>query len=208
MLQQESIRETTIKNDLGDDTIPQSLLRKYIQYARTFVRPQLRGFDQEKIASLYVDLRRESANSGGVPIAVRHIESIMRMAEAHAKLHLRDFVREDDMDAAIKCMLDSFIQSQKFSVRRSLAKGFRKFLASDADKTQLLLHTLQKRFKEELIVSLAKGLNFEDTFVHIDTFKDLAKELKIFSLDSFLASNDFADQGYRLEGGRIIRALH
>jgi len=186
----------------------QSLLRKYIQYARTFCFPQLRGFDQEKIASLYVDLRRESAQSGGVPIAVRHIESVMRMAEAHAKLHLRDFVREDDMDAAIKCMLDSFIQSQKFSVRRSLAKGFRKYLATEGDKTQLLLHTLQKRFKEELLISLAKELNYEDTFVHEDTLRDLAKELKIFNIDNFLKSREFADQGYRLEGARIVRAMH
>ena len=42
---------------------------------------------------LYADLRRESSISGGVPIAVRHIESVMRMAEAHAKMHLRDHVR-------------------------------------------------------------------------------------------------------------------
>merc|ERR1712085_55841 len=66
------------------DIIPQALLRKYIQYARANCRPALRGgtFDQEKIASLYVQLRKESSSSGGVPIAVRHIESIMRMAEA------------------------------------------------------------------------------------------------------------------------------
>jgi len=58
------------------DLIPQDLLRKYIQYARTNVRPVLRGntFDKEKVASLYVALRRESAASGGVPIAVRHVE--------------------------------------------------------------------------------------------------------------------------------------
>jgi len=122
-------------------------------------------------------------------------------------MHLRDFVREDDMDAAIKCMLDSFIQSQKFSVRRSLAKGFRKFLATDSDKTQLLLHTLQKRFKEELIVGLAKGANFEDVFVHVETFADIAKELKIFSLDGFLASKEFTLNGYRLEGTKIMRGV-
>lgn len=40
--------------------------------------------------------------SGGVPIAVRHIESIMRMAEASAKLHFRQQVRDDDVDFAIK----------------------------------------------------------------------------------------------------------
>jgi len=113
------------------DLIPQALLRKYIQYARANCRPALRGgtFDQEKIASLYVQLRKESLSSGGVPIAVRHIESIMRMAEAHAKMHLRDYVRVDDMDASIKAMLESFISAQKFSVRRSLRKSFAKFMS-------------------------------------------------------------------------------
>ena len=55
-----------------------------------------------QIASLYAELRQQSAISGGVPIAVRHIESVMRMAEASARMHLRDHVREDDVDMAIK----------------------------------------------------------------------------------------------------------
>lgn len=37
-----------------------------------------------------------------MPIAVRHLESIVRMAEAHARMHLRDHVRRDDVDMAIK----------------------------------------------------------------------------------------------------------
>lgn len=53
------------------------------------------------MARLYADLRRESSASGGVPIAVRHIESVMRMAEARARMHLRESVREDDVDVAI-----------------------------------------------------------------------------------------------------------
>ena len=67
---------------------------------RAHVRPRLQGFDRNKVSSLYVALRRESAQSGGVHIVVRHIESIMRMAEAHAKMHLREYVRDDDVDAA------------------------------------------------------------------------------------------------------------
>jgi DNA replication licensing factor MCM2 len=46
---------------------------------------------------------------GGIPIAVRHIESVLRMAEATAKMHLRDYVRTDDIDQAIEMMLDSFL---------------------------------------------------------------------------------------------------
>lgn len=47
--------------------------------------------------------------SGGVPIAVRHIESVVRMSEAFAKMHLRDHVRDDDVDNAIKVLTDVYI---------------------------------------------------------------------------------------------------
>lgn len=46
---------------------------------------------------------------GGISIAVRHIESVLRMAEAHAKMHLRDYVRSDDIDQAIEMLLESFL---------------------------------------------------------------------------------------------------
>jgi DNA replication licensing factor MCM2 len=55
-----------------------------------------------QVAALYADLRAQSAISGGVPIAVRHIESIIRMAEATARMSLRVYVRDDDIDFAIK----------------------------------------------------------------------------------------------------------
>lgn len=44
------------------------------------------------------------------------------MAEAHAKMHLRDYVLEDDVNMAIRVMLESFIDTQKFSVMRSMRK--------------------------------------------------------------------------------------
>lgn len=44
------------------------------------------------------------------------------MAEAHAKIHLRDYVLEEDVNMAIRVMLESFINTQKFSVMRSMRK--------------------------------------------------------------------------------------
>lgn len=60
--------------------------------------------------------------TGSIPITVRHIESMIRMAEAHARMHLRDYVMEDDVNMAIRVMLESFIDTQKFSVMRSMRK--------------------------------------------------------------------------------------
>eukprot|EP01039_Chlorochromonas_danica_P003922 gene3925-4286_t len=90
----------------GITPIDQDLLRKYIAYARSQVHPVLHDVDSEKIALLYAELRTQSERTGGVPIAVRHLESIVRMAEAHARMHLRDHVRRDDVDMAIKITKD------------------------------------------------------------------------------------------------------
>ena len=80
-------------------------------YSKRFVHPKLNEIDKEKVTQFYADIRRESSVVGGIPIAVRHIESVLRMSEAHAKMHLRDYVRSDDIDLAIEMLLESFLQS-------------------------------------------------------------------------------------------------
>jgi DNA replicative helicase MCM subunit Mcm2 (Cdc46/Mcm family) len=62
---------------------------------------------------MYAEVRRLSDQSGGIPIAVRHIESIIRISEAHAKAHLRNMVTDEDMRFGIRMLLESFICSQK-----------------------------------------------------------------------------------------------
>jgi DNA replication licensing factor MCM2 len=50
--------------------IPQQLLRKYILYARERCRPKLYHMDEDKIARLFADMRRESLATGAYPITV------------------------------------------------------------------------------------------------------------------------------------------
>ncbi len=37
-----------------------------------------------------------------MPVAVRHLESVVRMSEASARMHLRDYVADQDINTAIK----------------------------------------------------------------------------------------------------------
>lgn len=76
--------------------------------------------DQDKIAKMYSQLRQESLATGSLPITVRHIESVIRMAEAHTRMHLRDTVQDSDVNMAIRMMLESFIEAQKFSVMKKM----------------------------------------------------------------------------------------
>ncbi len=89
----------------------QDFLRKYIIYAKRYCTPRLNEIDRDKVSNFYADIRRESSVVGGIPIAVRHIESVLRMSEAYARMHLRDHVRSDDIDFAIDMLLESFLQS-------------------------------------------------------------------------------------------------
>lgn len=66
--------------------------------------------------------RDTAVGTGSVPITVRHVESLIRMSEAHAKMHLRRFVTEDDVNIAMRTMLEGFIQTQKYSVMRQMRR--------------------------------------------------------------------------------------
>lgn len=91
-------------------------------YAKEKVRPKLYDLDQEKLSRLFADLRRESLATGSYPITVRHLESMIRMAEASAKMALREYVRGDDIDVAISVAVGSFVSTQKMSIKKTLER--------------------------------------------------------------------------------------
>lgn len=140
----------------GIEAIPQALLKKYIMHAKT-IKPSLTRFDMDKVARLYADMRKESEVSNGVPIAVRHIESIIRMSEGAARMRLSPVVGEEDLNLAIKVMLDSFISAQKFAVMRTLRRQFARFLTVSVDTHALLLVKLRELVRERFALDRSRG---------------------------------------------------
>ena len=132
---------------------------------------------------------------GGIPIAVRHIESVIRMSEAWAKMHLREYVRTDDIDNAIDMLLDSFIQSQKLSVARQLSKKFEKYKTRQADTTQLLLHTLKRIVDDRAIYERAvRGLDDSQKIevkLSLEAFEHEVRDLARHNLMDFYRHPDF-----------------
>ncbi|KAL9018361.1 MAG: hypothetical protein Q9185_004330 [Variospora sp. 1 TL-2023] len=107
--------------------IPQELLRKYIMYAREKCRPKLYQIDQDKVARLFADMRRESLATGAFPITIRHLEAIMRISEAFCKMRLSDYCTSQDVDRAIAVTVESFVGAQKVSCKKALARAFAKY---------------------------------------------------------------------------------
>ncbi|KAL4938748.1 hypothetical protein BDV06DRAFT_46942 [Aspergillus oleicola] len=119
-----------IDDEEKEGEIPQELLRKYILYAREHCQPKLYQIDQDKVARLFADMRRESLATGAYPITVRHLEAIMRIAESFCKMRLSEYCSAQDIDRAIAVTVESFIGSQKVSAKRALSRAFAKYTLS------------------------------------------------------------------------------
>merc|ERR1712139_15994 len=131
------------------DVLDQDTLQKYVIYARQRCHPEVSDIDKEKLANFYKDIRAEAFKQGGAPMTARHIESIIRLAEANAKMELRQHVTSKDLDNAIGLMLDSFIQSQKHQVAEELRRKFKKYISSATPLYDQFMKLLERLFKEK-----------------------------------------------------------
>lgn len=207
-MEQDSQSQRNEVTDTGPEKVPQELLQKYILYAREKVHPKLHQMDQDKVARMYSELRRESMATGSVPITVRHIESMIRLAEAHARMHLREHVLEEDVNMAIRVMLESFISTQKYSVMRTMAKTFQRYLCYKKDNNELLLFVL-KQLVQEQINFMRSRYGSEPDVVEISE-KDLqekAHQLNITNLSPFFKSDLFKSHQFTHDARRHLIVL-
>jgi DNA replication licensing factor MCM2 len=196
------------------EPIPQELLQKYIIYARQRVFPKLMDLDREKLANFYKDIRAEAFRTGGAPMTARHIESIIRLAEANARLELRQHVNARDLDNALSTMLESFIQSQKHQVAEDLRKRFRRYIAQATPMADQVFAMLEKAFRdkfEQRRISLRPGALPPDVSEVPVDIAEIARLTQINDLDgdevaAFMLTERFR-QSFRKEGDRLYRVV-
>ncbi|ODM98345.1 DNA replication licensing factor mcm2, partial [Orchesella cincta] len=193
------------------EKLPQELLQKYLVYAKQTCKPKLEnssmGSDNDRVAHLYSELRRESMATGSVPITVRHVESIIRLAEAHAKVHLREYVNDDDINMSIRIVLESFIDTQKFGVTRQMRKQFSRYLTYRKDNHELLLFILKNMISEQTIY-LESRYRAAPEYVEVNEkdFVEKAKGMGIHSVFSFYESQLFKQNKFNFDKQRKIIA--
>ncbi|KAJ2709612.1 MCM DNA helicase complex subunit, partial [Coemansia spiralis] len=186
--------------------VPQDMLRKYIMYARENVQPRMSERYSDKVAHLYGELRRESLATASVPITVRHIESIVRLAEAHARMHLRDYVRNDDVEVAIRVALEGFIAAQKLSVMKPLRRKFSKYLYTRRDHFELLYYLLGRLVQERLTFYSVRYGGSMPASVEVSKteFESQAAALGVSDCSDFYASSLFVQQMFAVDAARAV----
>ncbi|XP_023287365.1 DNA replication licensing factor MCM5 [Seriola lalandi dorsalis] len=89
--------------------IPLATFKKYIAYSRAKCGPRLSAAAAEKLKNRYVVMRsgareheRESDKRPSIPITVRQLEAVVRIAESLAKMKLQAVAGEEEVDEALR----------------------------------------------------------------------------------------------------------
>ncbi|KAL4196460.1 hypothetical protein AMTRI_Chr04g246300 [Amborella trichopoda] len=86
------------------------MLRRYIYYVKGSFKPILTR-DAEEVISSYYQLQRRSATQNAARTTIRMLESLIRLAQAHARLMFRKEVARLDAISAIICIESSMTTS-------------------------------------------------------------------------------------------------
>jgi DNA replication licensing factor MCM4 len=99
-------------NQEDEDTLfDMGVLRDYIAYAREHVHPVLSDEAQQRLIQAYVDMRKIGSGRGQISAYPRQLESLIRLAEAHAKVRLSPKVEIVDVEEAWRLHREALKQS-------------------------------------------------------------------------------------------------
>jgi len=76
-------------------------LRKYVAYAKK-IKPEMTKQSRKRLEDFYLDLRGSGGDEDSIPVTARQLESLVRLAEASARAHLKERVTVEDAERAIK----------------------------------------------------------------------------------------------------------
>lgn len=94
---------------------PVEFLTSYISYARTKCQPKITQAASEELVRSYVEMRKLGedvrAAERRITATTRQLESMIRLAEAHAKMRLADEVTADDVAEAVRLIKSALKQA-------------------------------------------------------------------------------------------------
>jgi len=131
--------------------IDPAFLRKYIAYARANVHPKLTVEAGGRLKEFYLQMRAMSGEDSAVSITVRQYDSLIRIAEASAKIRLSATVDVEDAQRAINLMSLSLRQ---FGFEPSTGK-------IDIDRVEGQKMTAAQRSKTKVVMDVIDALEAE-----------------------------------------------
>jgi replicative DNA helicase Mcm len=151
--------------------IPADLFRKYVAYARKNCHPKLTQEAAEEIKKFFLDLRSKYVEGSPISITFRQYEALIRLAEASAKIQLRNEVTREDALRAIRLMSASLRQ---FGFEPETG-------AIDIDRVEGAKATAAQRSKIRTVISIIEEM--EKVQGKEIAFEDVIKKAKASGIE-------------------------
>jgi len=107
--------EDTPDNASANEILPIEFLTAYISYARANIHPKLSSSASKALIDAYVAMRALGADVRAqerrITATTRQLESMIRLAEAHAKMRLSEEVTENDVHEAVRLIKSALKQA-------------------------------------------------------------------------------------------------
>ncbi|KAK7808000.1 hypothetical protein U0070_016390 [Myodes glareolus] len=127
-------------------------MKKFIAYCRARCGPRLSAEAAEKLKNRYIIMRsgarqheRDSDRRSSIPITVRQLEAIVRIAEALSKMKLQPFATEADVEEALRLFQVSTLDAA-LSGNLSGVEGF------TTQEDQEMLSRIEKQLKRRFAI--------------------------------------------------------
>ncbi|MHA1781008.1 MAG: minichromosome maintenance protein MCM [Candidatus Thorarchaeota archaeon] len=137
-------QKTPIHDEVA--TVHPDFLKKYIAYASR-ENPILTAEAAEVIENFYVDLRKTAEDGASpVPITARQLESLVRLAEARARMALRPKVTRADAEAAVHLMEQSLrmVALDRVTGKIDIDRLVSKMSATQRNLSDVILKTMRE----------------------------------------------------------------
>uniref|UniRef100_A0A8I5NAW9 DNA replication licensing factor MCM4 n=2 Tax=Cercopithecinae TaxID=9528 RepID=A0A8I5NAW9_PAPAN len=185
-----------------EELLDMAVLKDYIAYAHSTIMPRLSEEASQALIEAYVDMRKIGSSRGMVSAYPRQLESLIRLAEAHAKVRLSNKVEAIDVEEAKRLHREALKQS---------ATDPRTGIVDISILTTGMSATSRKR-KEELAEALKKlilskgktpALKYQQLFEDIRGQSDIAITKDMFEE----ALRALADDDFLTVTGKTVRLL-
>ncbi|XP_067409898.1 DNA replication licensing factor MCM4 [Emydura macquarii macquarii] len=190
------------EEQMEEEYMDMAVLRDYIAYAHSYVNPRLSEEASQALIEAYVDMRKIGSGRGMVSAYPRQLESLIRLAEAHAKVRFSDKVETIDVEEAKRLHREALKQS---------ATDPRTGIVDISILTTGISATARKR-KEELAQALKKlikskgktpALKYQQLFDDLRAQSDAAVTKEMFEE----ALRALADDDFLTVTGKTVRLL-
>ena len=148
--QEKNLKEVdTIMDVNQEDLLSKEFLVKYIEYAQSNFRPKFRKDAQEELIESLNRIKQDCSTENR-KITKRHITTIKKLCEAHAKIHLRNEVLIKDVKS-IEMLFKRYLKNLGFDSHKTKIDMDRIFVRqsrSNLNRLESLMNMLKEIFEE------------------------------------------------------------